>query len=95
MFPFDAELASSHPWSIRFFYHFFTTGLGIEVLELHSRMSQASRSRTRDEFKAKKASILFTSDVSARGVDYPNVSLVIQVSRASIRYYSLSMAFCN
>ena len=48
------------------------------VLELHSRKTQSYRNRVSDEFRAAHKGILFTSDVSARGVDYPNVSHVIQ-----------------
>lgn len=42
--------------------------------------SQAQRTRAADQFRAAKRGIMFSSDVSARGVDYPDVSLVIQVS---------------
>lgn len=66
---------------VRFFFHFFKVGLKIPVMEIHSRMSQGSRSRTSRQFLASKRAILFTSDVSARGVDYPDVNLVIQVRK--------------
>jgi ATP-dependent RNA helicase MSS116 len=49
-----------------------------EIIEIHSRKSQASRNRASDKFRAAKSAILFTSDVSARGVDYPEVTTVIQ-----------------
>ncbi len=65
---------------VRFFVHFFNIGLGIPVLEIHSRMSQASRTRASNMFRSSKNAILFSSDVSARGLDYPDVTLVIQVS---------------
>ena len=52
---------------------------GIEVLEIHSRKSQPNRTRTAEQFRKRSNVILFTSDVSARGMDYPNVSFVIQV----------------
>lgn len=107
---------------VRFFTKFFQIGLRIPVLEIHSRMSQASRSKASNSFRSARRSILFTSDVSARGtnkqgqnetlvwlnyfclfiaiytrlrsypylccepccmmtgVDYPEVSLVVQVS---------------
>jgi len=42
--------------------------------------SQAQRTRAADQFRAAKRGIMFSSDVSARGVDYPDVSIVIQVS---------------
>jgi hypothetical protein len=45
---------------------------------------QGHRTRVSDEFRRSKKAILFSSDVSARGVDYPDVSLVIQVRGASV-----------
>eukprot|EP00249_Psilotum_nudum_P022336 c28476_g1_i2 orf=636-2729(-) len=60
--------------------------LGFNTREIHSRKSQQYRTRISDEFrKAEGAIILFTSDVSARGVDYPNVTLVIQIGSPSDR----------
>ena len=50
----------------------------IEVLEIHSRKSQPQRQKAADAFRTARQAIMFTSDVSARGVDYPDVSLVIQ-----------------
>ncbi|KAI7854554.1 P-loop containing nucleoside triphosphate hydrolase protein [Circinella umbellata] len=56
------------------------------VYELHSRKNQNERSRISQQFKrAREGGILFTSDVSARGVDYPGVSLVVQVGVPSSR----------
>ncbi|KAJ1963406.1 hypothetical protein GGI12_002075 [Dipsacomyces acuminosporus] len=56
----------------------------VEVFMLHGKMSQDARSRISDKFRnspadARTTSILVTTDVSARGVDYPNVSMVVQV----------------
>ncbi|CAM9565655.1 unnamed protein product, partial [Hapterophycus canaliculatus] len=53
--------------------------MGVDVLETHSRKSQAARTRVAEAFRNGKGQIMFTSDVSARGMDYPDVSLVIQV----------------
>lgn len=53
--------------------------LNMNVREIHSRKPQSYRTRVSDEFRKSKGIILVTSDVSARGVDYPDVSLVIQV----------------
>lgn len=61
------------------FYCALFNAMGIPVLEMHSRKSQAQRTRAADQFRAGKRCIMFSSDVSARGVDYPDVSLVIQV----------------
>lgn len=53
--------------------------LNMNVREIHSRKPQSYRTRISDEFRKSKGLILVTSDVSARGVDYPDVTLVIQV----------------
>ncbi|CAK7335496.1 unnamed protein product [Dovyalis caffra] len=47
--------------------------------EMHSRKPQLYRNRVSDEFRESKCLILVTSDVSARGMNYPDVTLVIQV----------------
>ncbi|CAI5747389.1 unnamed protein product [Peronospora destructor] len=49
------------------------------VSEMHSRKSQLARTKAADAFRKGKKMIMFSSDVSARGVDYPDVSLVLQV----------------
>lgn len=56
----------------------------LAVHEIHSRLSQDQRSRAAERFRRdKRASVLVTSDVSARGVDYPGVTRVIQVGMPS------------
>ncbi|CAL1398654.1 unnamed protein product [Linum trigynum] len=57
----------------------FLGELKLNVREIHSRKAQNYRTRVSDEFRKSKGLILVTSDVSARGVDYPDVTLVIQV----------------
>lgn len=52
---------------------------GMDVMQIHSLLTQAQRQRTSDRFRRAYSSVLFTSDVSARGVDYPGVTLVIQM----------------
>lgn len=54
--------------------------LKLNVREIHSRKPQSYRTRISKEFKESKGLILVSSDVSARGVDYPNVTLVLQVT---------------
>lgn len=51
----------------------------MNVREIHSRKPQLYRTRISEEFKESKQLILVTSDVSARGMNYPDVTLVIQV----------------
>ncbi|XP_074563769.1 DEAD-box ATP-dependent RNA helicase 31-like isoform X2 [Curcuma longa] len=53
--------------------------LKLNVREIHSRKPQSYRTRVSKEFRESKGLILVSSDVSARGVDYPNVTLVIQL----------------
>ena len=50
------------------------------VRRLHGKLSDGERKRTSEEFHAAPKAILFTSDVSGRGVDYPGVSMVVQTS---------------
>lgn len=55
----------------------------VQILSIHSRMSHGARQRASSLFRVsddRHTSILLTSDVSARGVDYGDVNLVIQVS---------------
>ena len=56
---------------------FAAAGLG--VVEMHSRRSQAQRNRAADAFRQGTRLVMFSSDVSARGMDYPGVTFVLQV----------------
>ncbi|KAI8596303.1 P-loop containing nucleoside triphosphate hydrolase protein, partial [Dissophora ornata] len=61
---------------------FATLSMGKElsVFEIHSAKDQRARTLTSRNFrKIQTPAVLFTSDVSARGIDYPGVGLVIQV----------------
>jgi ATP-dependent RNA helicase MSS116 len=58
----------------------------MEVFELHSGLSQMQRTRVSDRFRrSRQDAVLVTSDVSARGVDYPGVTMVLQVGVPSTR----------
>ncbi|KAF9144025.1 hypothetical protein BG015_000233 [Linnemannia schmuckeri] len=55
-------------------------GKELSVFEIHSAKSQRERTLTSRNFKnIMTPAVLFTSDISARGVDYPGVGLIIQV----------------
>eukprot|EP00993_Chasmostoma_nieuportense_P000072 NODE_1066_length_1677_cov_66.198710_g865_i1.p1 GENE.NODE_1066_length_1677_cov_66.198710_g865_i1~~NODE_1066_length_1677_cov_66.198710_g865_i1.p1 ORF type:complete len:363 (-),score=100.06 NODE_1066_length_1677_cov_66.198710_g865_i1:68-1156(-) len=56
---------------------------GVQVGEIHSRKSQQVRTKVSDHFRTAPQAILFSSDVTARGMDYPNVTCVIQVGMAA------------
>ena len=57
--------------------------LPLEVYQLQSRLSQTVRTKTVEKFKAAKAGVMFASDVIGRGMDFPNVDLVVQVGLPS------------
>jgi ATP-dependent RNA helicase MSS116 len=64
---------------VSFFASFLSDGFQHPIMELHSKKSQSSRNTASENFRLAKNAILFTSDVSARGVDYPDVTQVIQI----------------
>ena len=53
------------------------------LLEMHSRKSQSYRTNVAKKFTSESNVVLFSSDVSARGVDYPDVTAVLQVGAPS------------
>ena len=65
----------------------------MNVREIHSRKPPLYRTRVFEEFKEAKRLILVTSDVSARGMNYPDVSLVIQVTRNVIENLAVYRLF--
>ena len=64
---------SNHPWP------------GTQILEIHGRLTQAARTKAADTFRRAKSAILLSSDVTARGMDFPNVTHVIQMGLPSTR----------
>jgi len=50
-----------------------------EVLSIHGNLSQGKRTRSYDSFLARGNTILVTSDASARGLDFPDVTMVVQL----------------
>ena len=59
----------------------------MNILEIHSRKSQSHRSKTSETFRKSTTGIVFTSDVTARGMDYPDVSLVVQMGMTQREQY--------
>lgn len=65
---------------VRFVYEGFRRlQPGIPLLHLHGRQKQTARSEITDKFSRSRASCLFSTDVVARGIDFPEVDWVIQV----------------
>jgi ATP-dependent RNA helicase MSS116 len=58
---------------------------GLDIIDMHSQLTQYTREKKSDRFRRSTSAIMFTSDVSARGVDYPGVSLVVQMGAPSNR----------
>ncbi|EAW07270.1 DEAD/DEAH box helicase [Aspergillus clavatus NRRL 1] len=52
----------------------------VRLFEIHSQLTQARRTRSSDHFRASRSAILFSSDVTARGMDFPDVTHVFQFS---------------
>ncbi|AWV06784.1 DEAD/DEAH box helicase [Marilutibacter maris] len=50
---------------------------GIRAVAIHGNKSQAQRQKALNAFKAAKARVLVATDVAARGLDIPNLPLVI------------------
>jgi ATP-dependent RNA helicase MSS116 len=55
----------------------------VRMIEIHSRLNQSQRTRAAERFRNNKSAILFATDVVARGMDFPNVTHVIQVCTPS------------
>jgi ATP-dependent RNA helicase MSS116 len=56
-----------------------------EVSQIHGQLTQERRTMVTDRFRRAKSAILFSTDVTARGMDFPNVTHVIQVGLPSNR----------
>eukprot|EP00966_Prymnesium_polylepis_P009511 219571-Prymnesium_polylepis.1 len=59
--------------------------MGVPNEPLHSRKSQAFRTRVSTAFRDVSRGVIVASDVAARGVDYPGVSLVVQLGAPESR----------
>ena len=49
------------------------------IIEMHARLRQHQRTKAAEDFRRAESAIMFSSDVTARGMDFPNVSHVIQI----------------
>jgi ATP-dependent RNA helicase MSS116 len=57
---------------------------GCPCYDLHSRLSQKQRDTAAAAFGSNPTGVIFASDVIARGLDFPDVSLVVQVRAAVV-----------
>ncbi|KAA8570562.1 hypothetical protein MFRU_031g00240 [Monilinia fructicola] len=51
----------------------------IEVSTIHGKLTQERRTRVTDRFRRAHSGLMFSSDVTARGMDFPNVTHVVQI----------------
>lgn len=54
-------------------------GLKTPTFAIQSKLSQNSRSKAAEMFRKARSAVLFSSDVTARGMDFPDVTHVIQI----------------
>ncbi|CAK9056330.1 unnamed protein product [Durusdinium trenchii] len=57
----------------------FEEQLNMRIYQIHSRCTPSARMLAQEEFCKTSAGVLFTSQSSERGMDYPDVTLVLQV----------------
>lgn len=50
-----------------------------QISEMHGQLTQQQRTYVSERFRRAKTAILFSTDVTARGMDFPNVTHVIQI----------------
>jgi hypothetical protein len=68
------------------------SGIPQPCLDLHSRLSQKQRDTAAATFGNNATAVMFASDVIARGLDFPDVSLVVQVRWCVTRRASAAAA---
>ncbi|KAL5497874.1 DBP4 [Sanghuangporus vaninii] len=65
---------------VRFVYETFCRlRPGISLMHLHGRQKQATRLGTCAKFTSTKHAVLFSTDLAARGLDFPSIDWVLQV----------------
>ncbi|KAJ1416196.1 myc-regulated DEAD/H box 18 RNA helicase-like protein, partial [Ochromonadaceae sp. CCMP2298] len=61
------------------YYAGILQSIGMKVAEIHSRKSQSHRTKVAEQFRQGRNMVMCSSDVSARGMDYPDVTFVLQL----------------
>ncbi|KAI1268978.1 DEAD-domain-containing protein [Xylariaceae sp. FL1019] len=80
--PFKAVLFFNSTAMVQFAYQVFQStdaSRKVRSFEIHSRLTQQGRTLAADRFRRSESAMLFSSDVTARGMDFPNVTHVIQI----------------
>ncbi|KAL8775724.1 MAG: hypothetical protein Q9209_000220 [Squamulea sp. 1 TL-2023] len=50
-----------------------------QIIQIHARLTQYERTRAAETFRRADSAIMVSTDVTARGMDFPNVSHIIQI----------------
>lgn len=62
--------------------------VGYRAIKLHGGMGEEQREKSLERFKDRKFNVLVATDVAARGIDVPGVSLVINYDTPNdIKHY--------
>ncbi|KAK8060277.1 hypothetical protein PG996_010207 [Apiospora saccharicola] len=83
--PFKAIVFMSNTATVQFANEVFRSSSladrrsGIPIYDIHSKLSQPQRTASAEYFRRAKEGILLSSDVTARGMDFPGVTHVIQI----------------
>lgn len=82
--PFKAMLFLNSTAAVQYVYSVLsrTNAFGRDALpiwDIHSKLTQAQRTRAAEAFRRSSSGVLVSSDVTARGMDFPGVSHVIQI----------------
>ncbi|KAK6853195.1 DEAD/DEAH box helicase [Apiospora arundinis] len=83
--PFKAILFFNNTATVQFANEVFRSSSladrrsGIPIFDIHSKLSQPQRTKSADFFRRAKEGLLISSDVTARGMDFPGVTHVIQI----------------
>jgi ATP-dependent RNA helicase MSS116 len=81
--PFKAIVYFNSTAQVQLAYEIFRTLdslSSVDMSVIHGKLTQEKRTRTADRFRRARSAMLFSSDVTARGMDFPNVTHVIQIS---------------
>ncbi|KAI0159719.1 DEAD-domain-containing protein [Xylariaceae sp. FL1272] len=80
--PFKAVLFFNSTAMVQFVYRVFRetdASRRVRSFEIHSKLTQQGRTQAAEMFRRAESAMLFSSDVTARGMDFPNVTHVIQI----------------
>jgi len=82
--PFKAMLFLNSTAAVQYVYSVLSRtkafGRGaLPIWDIHSKLTQSQRTRAAEAFRRSNAGVLVSSDVTARGMDFPGVSHVIQI----------------